>query len=562
LYVTNWYFIHQATGYFGANVAGNPVLQFWSLAIEEQFYLLWPLALGALAWCTRRLEPRRRHVVVPALVAAAALASAVWALSLRHSDPNRAYYGTDARAYELMAGALLALAPAIMRAARRYERAARIYAVAGIAALVLLGTSWVHWDAIERGIAVTIVAAGFLVAVESGGNGLAARALSHPTIVYLGRISYGTYLWHWIVVLVAARAFHLGTTTTVIVLLVSTALASLSYQVLELPVRTSRRLDRRRRVVVIAGLVTSVVAALVIVPAVVDASNAQQPTLQGNTAGFTRTPALDWSAATKGLAPFTNCYQKPVDHCTVVHGTTGPHLLLIGDSHAGILIPTLTEIARRNHATLSVAVKGGCPWQQRLYAVPVTVNGVTLRTSDCQKEKDDFYSRVLPELHPDVIFTMNVDHENKYVLPFLGPNGKYAPDGSPTSVRWLRETTTDSLAKLRATGAKVVFIEPTPIAPFNPLDCLSKSKYVEECRYVANTQPVSLETDYRELAKQDPNVWSVDIDRLLCPYLPICDPIVGGQIVKWDPSHITAAFARAIAPHFDDYLRQERILPN
>jgi peptidoglycan/LPS O-acetylase OafA/YrhL len=556
LYVTNWYFIHESAGYFGADVAGNPVLQFWSLAIEEQFYLVWPLALGGLAWCTRRLSPSRRHVVIPAIIAAGALMSAGWALSIRDTDPNRAYYGTDARAYQLLAGALLALTPVIIRSARRYERAARVLAGACIAGLIVLATSWIHLDAIERGIAVTLVTVAFLVAVESGGDGLVARALSHPTVVYLGRISYGTYLWHWIVVIVAARSFDLGTTTTVIVLLVSTALAPLSYQLLEQPIRLSKLLDRHRRAVIVAGLAISVVAALVIVPKVVDASDAEPVVAQGNTAGFTRTPALDWSAATENIAPFTNCYQRPVEECTVVQGTSGPHLLLVGDSHAGMLIPALTEIARRNDATLSLAVKGGCPWQEALYATPVTVNGTTLRTEDCKNEKNDFYNRVLPELKPDLIFTMNVDHENADVLPYLGPDGKYAPSGSPRSVRWLRETTTDSLAKLRATGGKVVLVEPTPVAPFDPLDCLSESTYVEECRYVANKEPVSLETDYRELDRQYDDVWSVDMDRMVCPYLPICDPIVDGEIVKWDASHLTTAFVEAIAPRLDDYVRE------
>jgi peptidoglycan/LPS O-acetylase OafA/YrhL len=560
LYVTNWYFIHQSAGYFGADVAGNPVLQFWSLAIEEQFYLVWPLALGGLAWCTRRLTPSRRHVVIPAVIGAAALASAVWAMSIRHTDPNRAYYGTDARAYQLMAGALLALTPAIIRSARRHERAARVLAGASIAGLIVLATSWIDLDAIERGVAVTLVTAAFLVAVESGGDGLVARGLSHPTIVYLGRISYGTYLWHWIVVIVAARSFDLGTTTTVIVLLVSTALASLSYQLLEQPIRLSKLLDRHRRAVIVGGLATSVVAALVIVPRVVDATDAQPLVARGNTAGLTRTPALDWSAATENIAPFTNCYRQPVEQCTVLRGTTGPHLLLVGDSHAGVLIPALTEIARRNDATLSLAIKGGCPWQQRLYATPVTINGTTLRTEDCEKEKDDFYNRVLPGLHPDIIFTMNVDHEDRDVLPYLGPDGKFAASGSPTSVRWLRETTNDSLAKLRATGSKVVLLEPTPVAPFDPLDCLSKSTYVEDCRYIANAKPVSLETDYRELDERYDDVWSVDMDELVCPYLPICDPIVGGEIVKWDASHLTTAYVQAIAPQLDGYLRQSGII--
>jgi peptidoglycan/LPS O-acetylase OafA/YrhL len=561
LYVTNWYFIHQATGYFGADITSNPVLQFWSLAIEEQFYLLWPLALGALAWFTRRLEPRRRHVVVPAIVAAAALASAVWALSLRHSDPNRAYYGTDARAYELMAGALLALLPRILRSARRHERTARVVAGVGIAGLVLLATSWIHLDAIERGIAVTVVTVAFLVAIESGSDGLVARGLSLPTVVYLGKISYGIYLWHWIVVIVAARSFGLGTTTTVIVVLVSTALASLSYQLLEQPVRTSKRLDGRKRVVIFAGLATSVVAALVLVPSIVNASDAQRPQLGGTTTGFTPTPALDWAAAKQDLAPFTNCYGKPVAACTIVQGTTGPHLLLIGDSHAGTLIPTFTEIARREHATLSVSVHGGCPWQQDLFAIPINVNGTKLSTSDCQELKDDFYDRVLPEMHPDVIFTMNVDHEDPHALPFLGPDGKPLGSRAPAAVRWMRETTTASLAKLRATGAKVALLEPIPVAPFNPLDCLSRSKYLEDCRYVANATPESLETDYRDLAKKDPDVYDVDLDRLVCPFLPICDPIVDGQIVKWDGTHLTARYAQSIAPRLDAYLRQSGILP-
>ena len=398
------------------------------------------------------------------------------------------------------------------------------------------------------------------MAIESGGDGLVARGLSLPTVVYLGKISYGIYLWHWIVVLVAARSFGLGTTTTVIVVLVSTALASLSYQLLEQPVRTSKRLDRRKRTVIFAGLATSVVAAVVIVPSIVNASDAQRPQLDGTTTGFTPTPALDWAAAKQDLAPFTNCYGKPVAACTIVQGTTGPHLLLIGDSHAGTLIPTFTEIARREHATLSVSVHGGCPWQQELFAIPINVNGTKLSTSDCQKLKDDFYDRVLPEMHPDIIFTMNVDHEDPHALPYLGPDGKPLGSKAPAAIRWMRETTTASLAKLRATGSKVVLLEPIPVAPFNPLDCLSRSKYVEDCRYVANATPESLETDYRDLARKDPAVYDVDLDRLVCPFLPICDPIVDSQVVKWDGTHLTSRYARAIAPRLDAYLRQSDIV--
>ena len=99
LYSTNWYFVHQATAYFGANIATNPVLHFWSLAVEEQFYLIWPLALTGAFVLTRRMDRAKQLRRIGIIVGMFAVASAVYALSLRTSNPNRAYYGTDTRAY-------------------------------------------------------------------------------------------------------------------------------------------------------------------------------------------------------------------------------------------------------------------------------------------------------------------------------------------------------------------------------------------------------------------------------------------------------------------------------
>jgi peptidoglycan/LPS O-acetylase OafA/YrhL len=93
LYVTNWYFIDQSADYFGADLATNPVLHFWSLAVEEQFYLLWPLLLGGAFALTRRFGPRQRHAVRLMVITGLVL-SLGWALVLRDTNPARAYYGT------------------------------------------------------------------------------------------------------------------------------------------------------------------------------------------------------------------------------------------------------------------------------------------------------------------------------------------------------------------------------------------------------------------------------------------------------------------------------------
>src|SRR4051812_14929713 len=114
LYVANWYFIRQSANYFATDISTNPVIHFWSLAIEEQFYLVWPLLLGGLYVATRRLGDKA-HRAMQGAVVLAGLASVLWALSLAHTNVNRAYYGTDARAYQLLAGALLALTPGVVR---------------------------------------------------------------------------------------------------------------------------------------------------------------------------------------------------------------------------------------------------------------------------------------------------------------------------------------------------------------------------------------------------------------------------------------------------------------
>ena len=146
---------------------------------------------------------------------------------------------------------------------------------------------------------------------------------------------------------------------------------------------------------------------------------------------------------------------------------------------------------------------------------------------------------------------------------FLGPDGKVMTPGTAPYTNWIDTTTTRSLAKLRVDAKRVALIEPIPMAPaaFDPLACLSQAKVLEACRYVARATPDPLELFYRSLAKTDHDVFDLDIDREVCPYLPICDPIVNDQIVKWDRTHLTAKFATSIAPDVDTYLKRSGVLP-
>ena len=143
------------------------------------------------------------------VVVTAAVASALEALHLGATNLDRAYYGTDTRAYQLLAGAVLALTPQLFRlgvGSPRRKPLARSVAVLALGALFLLATNAFNLSAISRGVFVTVVTSVLLVALENARGGFAKRVLSSEPATYLGRISYGTYLWHWPVIVLSPTA--------------------------------------------------------------------------------------------------------------------------------------------------------------------------------------------------------------------------------------------------------------------------------------------------------------------------------------------------------------------
>jgi peptidoglycan/LPS O-acetylase OafA/YrhL len=565
LYVTNWYFIAQAAGYFGADVSNNPVLHFWSLAVEEQFYLLWPLLLGGLFVAVRRFGARQ-YRALQIIIATAAATSLAWAWVLRTTNPDRAYYGTDARAYQLLAGALLALTPGLIARAARHPKATRITAAAALAVLVITATSIIDLDAIQRGTLIAAITVTLIAALEATHTGPTTRLLSRDTIVYLGRISYGTYLWHWPVILLLTRVYQPPTLALIaLTVLIATGLASLSYQLLEQPIRISALLDRHRRAVIAVGLATSITAALLIIPAITKpTTNTTATAANLTTTGFTPVPKdLDFAKLRVDYPPLPNCLDKPPEACTLVHGT-GAHVLIIGDSHAAMLIPTLTAIAQTENLTLSVDVLGVCPWQRNLYVVQYQAEGEEAHSQGCGQFKNDMYDRVIPALNPDIIITMNRSYElPNQPVAYIGDDHAPLTNGSPAYNELLERTTRDSVAQLRAGNRRVVLVEPIPYRwkpGFDPVTCLSSAVVVESCTYVVDPGKTGLENLYQRIDTEDDHVWALDLDKLVCPYLPICDPIVNHQVVKFDLSHLTAGFANSLAPDVDAFLKQNSVL--
>jgi peptidoglycan/LPS O-acetylase OafA/YrhL len=560
LYFANWHFISQSNDYFAANVNSNPVLHFWSLAVEEQFYVMWPLLLSGIYLVAGRVRDRQWKVT-RLIIAAGFVVSLGAALHLSTVNVNRAYYGTDTRAYELLAGALLALTPRALRVAGQRRRAVQVLAPVVLAALVLVASSVIHLGQIQRGVAATLATCGLIVAIEVSTAGWVTRLLSTPTAGYLGRVSYGTYLWHWPVIVIATLRFHPNPVSLfALTCLVGTALASLSYEILEQRVRLSSLLDHQRSAVIAVGLTISIVGGLVIVPAIFRQgrrAGATSAVSAGVTVGGLLVPSglhLDEIATASYGIP--DCYHLPVSECIVAKGS-GLRLLVMGDSHAASFSPAFREVARKDGFTVAIATTPNCPWPRGVVEAPGDAPTDLPRT--CRSHQDDWYSRVVPQFDPDVIVLVHRTMDDAVTPAFVRlPDNRRLVANTPDAEQALQTVVRQSIDQLRKRGRKIVVLEPIPISSpkVNPFTCLSQARYLDACRYVARANPTRLERYYRALANGK-DIFTLDLDRVVCPYLPICDPIVDGVVVKRDPQHITPAFSRHMGDPIQSLLAKD-----
>jgi len=263
-YVGNWHQIIAGQSYFAQTATPSPLLHTWTLAIEEQFYLVWPLVVLGVLKLFRSVRPLLVLTVV------AAVGSAVEMALLFHpgADPSRLYYGTDTRAQDLLIGAVVAIAllrrgPAVTTQGRRAMSALVVGASLGFA------VEWIRLNESSafpyRGgfLLADLLVGAVILGVVQAPTGWPARALGWRPLVYIGTISYGLYLWHWPVILVmtSARVGVVGWPLFLARSAVAFLLAAASAKFVELPIRRGAIRSWRAWVVtpVVAGLTAAVI---------------------------------------------------------------------------------------------------------------------------------------------------------------------------------------------------------------------------------------------------------------------------------------------------------------
>jgi peptidoglycan/LPS O-acetylase OafA/YrhL len=425
LYVANWHLAAEHASYFSAYQGQSALLHTWTLAIEEQFYLVWPLlvlaVLSSRSPLARLLGDRKRRLgVLLGLSLSGAVASAVWMYHLVPAgtiDPSRAYYGTDTRAQGLLGGAALAIAVALWGPVRT-GAGRRVLAGAGVAGAVMVAFMWSSvpensWFAFHGGFAAVSVACGaVVVSAARAPGGPVGRGLSVPPLRYLGRISYGMYLWYWPVLLVmtGARVGLRGYPLLGVRLAVIVALASASYRWVETPLRRGALPGWRALVAAPLGAAAaafSLLGAIAAAPAAAFASpvlSASSPVSQApaegsaiGTAGRARQPGSAPAAVVTVPDPSSGLEGSGVSEPAGVSGVgarpaagpagTGPsdfrdagaraaagpggvaasvlrarpvRILLVGDSMAGSLGVGMAQVAAEYGAQIVNEGQAGC----------------------------------------------------------------------------------------------------------------------------------------------------------------------------------------------------------
>jgi peptidoglycan/LPS O-acetylase OafA/YrhL len=560
--VANWRFALEATQYM-ADTDKSPVLHFWSLGVEEQFYVVWPLLLVALigmSGVARRSwsVAFRRMVWVLGGVFVVSLLLSVQQTS---SGAAGAYYGLHTRAWELAAGGGLALLrPVLGELTRRAATGAAWLGAALVVGSMLLMDEATPFPGIAAAVPVLGTVLLLVGGVKAGDRGVSAL-LSHPWPRFVGRVSYAWYLWHWpCLTLAAARwpedaadgsattAAHARPAVVVAALVVSFLLAVASHYLVEQPMRAAPFLAASRRRSAQWGgvfVATSLVAACGLavstklageqpVAAVVDASTDVKGPRTPSEARASRpkdsTPCYTGYATTDVPEP-QDCRIGPADGGTRT-------IALLGDSHAQQWLPALARAAKEKGWTVYHFAKPSCTMTD----VPIFHVQAKGRYTACEQWRANVMDRVA---QIDGLDAIVIGRWKDYKDIALQADGSRATPETISDL-WAAGSSR-TYPRLAEAAPRVVVMADTPRPPHDVPSCLSRTDEPAGCafdRTATTHQDGALLAAERAAA---PKAFrTIDLTPVICPQqsCPVVSP--AGLIMYRDSNHLTDGYSESL----------------
>ena len=560
LYIPNLHFAAEQTDYL-AGSDPSPFQHYWSLGVEEQFYLLWPLLLVGLVALARTQRIRRTtsdpRIALLLLVAAATVISFAACLVIAQISTSWAFFSTPTRAFELTLGATTAcLATLKIRVAPVIASIGGWLGLSAIVASAVLFTTDTPYPGLPTLLPVVGTALLLWFGAHPSRRG-PAMVLSIRPLQFVGLISYSLYLVHWPMLVLSQEAVGarnaLPLWSTVLLGAAAVPVAWLLHRWVEKPVLARKLRDRRdgRRTLVATGIVTiALVGALtggtvVVAAAPLDSGRTTPASpLTPDPPGTTFVPSNlnpDLLAATRDTGEIyqNGCQQNIVRSAVITceYGTPGSDftVALFGDSHAGRWFPALDAVATERGIGLVTYTKSRCRSEES-----DTLWTATIEPS-CATWRADALASLAAD-PPDLIVLTN------HIAPMPGRKQSILEE------RW-RDVTAESIARLPRTS-RVVIIADTPQYPASPVDCLSGNlASALRCAVPRDEALNRAVTLAQRAAAAEAGAGFVDLTDYLCNRAS-CPAIIGDTLVYSDDHHLTASFSEKLAAPLDRALEE------
>ena len=569
LYVVNWVLAGRAVDYLAEDVGVSPVQHFWSLAVEEQFYIVWPLLLVAVGWWVARRRGARLRAVMLVGILLVIIPSFLWSLYMTGANPERAFFVTTTRLWELGIGAFIAIGSAV------WTKVPRTVSIplgwVGLVAVVLGGfviTSGTPWPGYAA-LLPTLGAAAVIVAGYTAGAAGPAAVLARWPMVWVGGLSYSLYLWHWpLLVSAEARWDGLSVLTGLGVAAFSVVPAYLSLRFVENPIRFSSKLSASNPLSLSVGAnfsAVGVVAGLVLALAVPastgtagqddDAPGAAALT-QGETDSGARPGTVASLEEVEGFSPpVTEAVEdlppEPEEEgCQVDQVSPEPieceygdpdgdtEIVVVGDSKILQWQTVLDEIAQDEGWKVTSYTKSACAFSsgmQMAKGEPYT---------SCAEWNDEVMDLAI-EQDPDLVLTESRINE--------ALEDRSDPDSLSTDA--MTKGVTEAWDELADHDIPVVGILDNPIPDQSIYECVGDN--MDDLAECAFDREEGIESSsapaFQAAAKEVSGTRLVDIRDVICPEAE-CVPVIGDVLVYRQTSHITDTYAKTAKPALEEEL--------
>jgi peptidoglycan/LPS O-acetylase OafA/YrhL len=572
-FAANIKFAQDETDYWAQDAATSPIQHYWSLAVEEQFYLVWPLVVLLLVWLFRRHGRDRRAIVVT--IAVISLASFVYGVWLVGTDPLAAYFSTPARAWELGLGA--GVAAALLRIGRL---PGGLLAGASWAGLAMVGAAALFFTEGTRvpGVAALLPVVGTALLL---GGGVAAsswgpqRLLSVAPMRWIGDRSYSYYLWHWPALILVAAVWRTPSGWSgLLVAGAALVLSDLSYRFVENPFRTATFFKPQLRGIALYPASVALLG-LVVWSAhhqVVSDLNDPEPAITTSNFGQGNGEQVDFSddpsvaiveasvlAAQNGqpiphplkpdalslvetddpvAADLGGCeyfgIPDPMPLCPLGDPDGDKTMVLLGDSHMRHWIPALGKIAAQQGYRAYYFVLQGC--------TPALVQPVT-PLKDAPDEDCAFFhewtQQQIEQLRPDLVF-MSTDTQFEYV----DDDGERTKDNQEIAAL-IERGMVERIEATRPHAGRIVVIGDVPRLKFDPIVITERGATLEDGLSAPQARSMQMRRAVKAAAVTT-GVDYVDPKQWFCAY-DLCPVVVGDFITHRDRGHMTLEYGRSLA---------------